>query len=80
MVYISNEQLKHLPYGPLTREVFENLSNSFYDASRVTAHQIASERGVRSGEALRLSFAEKLAIRGVHSAVHSAPENNDIER
>lgn len=56
-----DERLQHLPYGPLTREDFESLALSFYDASRWEAQRVAASRGISSGEYLRLQFGEKKA-------------------
>ena len=65
MTYISNETLQNLPYGPLTKDVYDSLSRSDLDASRTVAHRVAVERGVEFGAAMRESFAAKLAARGI---------------
>jgi hypothetical protein len=46
------------PFGPLTRENFEKLANSFYDASQTERQRIAVQRGIKSGEILTLLFGD----------------------
>lgn len=46
------------PFGPLTREDFEKLAGSFYDASQTERQTIAAKRGIRSGEYLKLMFSD----------------------
>jgi hypothetical protein len=66
-----------LPFGPLTREGFDALSLSYYDASFVYGRQAqARERGVNSRDYLRVRFAE-IATR---AAVEPTPHDvSDLE-
>lgn len=52
-----------IPFGPLTPEDRDRLSDSFYDASKTELHKIAIERGVKPGEASRRRFSERVAAR-----------------
>ena len=51
-----NRWYEGIPYGPLTREDFDRLSSSFYDASRMDEEAAAIRRGIRSGDFLGMAF------------------------
>ena len=57
------EDLRNLPFGPLTLEAHDRLSNTHLDASQVDLQRIAVERGVEFGDAARRKFAEAIEER-----------------
>ena len=52
---------EYYPFGPLTREDFNKLSGSFYDASQRERQRIATQRGIRSSEFIGASIKDMLA-------------------
>ncbi len=55
-----DDRFESLPNGPLTREEFDSLSLSYYDASRSIAQRVAESRGVNPGDAMRVRIGEML--------------------
>lgn len=70
-------EIESITYGPLTRETFDRLSISFYDASQGEAQRAATARGIRSGEAIGIRFAEMVAKRAAEAGADS--EQGDYE-
>lgn len=52
----------NIPNGPLTRQHFDLLSVSFYDAGATQVQRVAAERGVTRSDYLRLKFADHVGL------------------
>ena len=66
--FLTDDDLRNLPFGPLTPAAFRRLGMSFYDASQRVAQEIAIERGIQPGDYMKFMLQEKLGGMSVAEA------------
>lgn len=77
--HLSDEDLLHLPFGPLTPEAYDRLGRSHYDATQSVAQRVAIERGVTPSDYMGHLFRKRLGEAGINLSQQPTAETTTLD-